>query len=298
MDGADLAERAEDLRAACADPRSAFRLKARDLGKMLLQPLQDDLKGAQKLTICPDGPLWNLPWAALLVAGEDGEQFALQRYELSFAQSATLWQVARKTQLEAAHPNAEKLILAMANPDFGGAQRFKDSEGRPLTAEGRPLTADARPLTADARPLTADARTLRDEAEKDDAALTAKLWTRDGGITPLPGTAREATAIQNEFPQAEVLSGEAAQEARAKSQMPKARWIHFATHGWLNDVTPMLSAIVLADPDSAKNAAASAEDGFLTAREILDLRLDADLVVLSACTPDAVRDAAAKVSWV
>src|SRR5205823_3443357 len=46
----------------------------------------------------------------------------------------------------------------------------------------------------------------------------------------------------------------------------------------LNDAAPMMSAIVLAQPPPG-----SEEDQFLTAREIFDLNLSADLVVLSAC---------------
>ncbi len=55
------------------------------------------------------------------------------------------------------------------------------------------------------------------------------------------------------------------------------RIIHFAAHGWINNLNPMRSAIILAqDPDSP-------EDGYLQMREIYGLRMQADLVVLSAC---------------
>jgi CHAT domain-containing protein/tetratricopeptide (TPR) repeat protein len=53
--------------------------------------------------------------------------------------------------------------------------------------------------------------------------------------------------------------------------------IHIAAHGLINDQNPMRSAVVLAqDPDSP-------DDGFLQMREIYNLRMRADLVVLSAC---------------
>ena len=56
------------------------------------------------------------------------------------------------------------------------------------------------------------------------------------------------------------------------------RIIHIAAHGLINDQNPMRSAIVLAqDPDSP-------DDGFLQMREIYNLRMRADLVVLSACS--------------
>ena len=58
--------------------------------------------------------------------------------------------------------------------------------------------------------------------------------------------------------------------------------LHFATHGFLNDAAPLLSSIVLAQPDKC-DPKAGKEDGFLTAREVFDLQLQSDLVTLSAC---------------
>ena len=55
--------------------------------------------------------------------------------------------------------------------------------------------------------------------------------------------------------------------------------VHFATHALIDNVHPELSAIAL----SAVNKQGQAEDGFLRANEIFNLKLAADLVVLSAC---------------
>src|SRR4029077_9310695 len=49
-------------------------------------------------------------------------------------------------------------------------------------------------------------------------------------------------------------------------------------HGFLNDAAPLLSSVVLAQPEPG-----STEDGFLTAREIFDLDLSAEMLVLAAC---------------
>ena len=72
--------------------------------------------------------------------------------------------------------------------------------------------------------------------------------------------------------------GRAAQETTAKQEAGKYRYLHFATHGLLNDAAPLWSSIALAQPP-----AGSAEDGFLYAQEIFDLDLTAEMVVLSAC---------------
>ena len=53
--------------------------------------------------------------------------------------------------------------------------------------------------------------------------------------------------------------------------------LHFATHSLIDDKKPARSSIVLSMDDT------SAEDGFLQTREIFNLKLNSDLVALSAC---------------
>lgn len=93
-------------------------------------------------------------------------------------------------------------------------------------------------------------------------------------LAPLPGAEREVTAIA-QFLKATPLIGSRATETAVIQQMPKARLIHLATHGLMDETRGMGSAIAL--------AASGREDGLLTAEEILDLPLQAELVVLSAC---------------
>ena len=57
------------------------------------------------------------------------------------------------------------------------------------------------------------------------------------------------------------------------------RSIHIATHGLLNTVRPELSGVVLSLVDESGHP----QDGFLRLQDIYNLRLSADLVVLSAC---------------
>ena len=69
-----------------------------------------------------------------------------------------------------------------------------------------------------------------------------------------------------------------ATEDRLKAEpLTDYRIIHFATHGLIDDKKPARSSIILAlDRDPG-------EDGFLQMREIFNLRMNADLVTLSAC---------------
>ncbi len=93
-------------------------------------------------------------------------------------------------------------------------------------------------------------------------------------LLPLPGAEAEAKNIA-EILRTPVLSGAAATETAVTQQMADAKLIHLATHGLFDDQQGLQSSLAFASSEE--------ESGFLTAEEILDLKLDADLVVLSAC---------------
>ncbi len=93
-------------------------------------------------------------------------------------------------------------------------------------------------------------------------------------LPALPGAEREVNAIAATL-KATALTGSQATEATVIRKMPSAHLIHLATHGLLDESQGLGSAIALAPSD--------ADDGLLTAEEILTLDLRADLVVLSAC---------------
>jgi len=86
----------------------------------------------------------------------------------------------------------------------------------------------------------------------------------------------EAQAIDAMFrPASTALIGSDATEGRFKVLAGDFRILHMATHGHFNEASPLLSGLEL-EPDPT-------EDGMLRVHEILDLRLQADLVTLSAC---------------
>ena len=74
-----------------------------------------------------------------------------------------------------------------------------------------------------------------------------------------------------------VYMGAAARESRFKQEAGRYRIVHVATHGYLDDTSPMYSYVRMAESGGA------GEDGLLEAREIANLDLKADLTVLSAC---------------
>jgi len=102
------------------------------------------------------------------------------------------------------------------------------------------------------------------------------IGTPPAALSPLPNAEQEAIAI-GQLMNSTPLLGAVATENRVVQQMPTARIIHFATHGLLDDVEG------LGVPGAIALSPSLTRDGLLTANEILDLRLNAELVVLSAC---------------
>lgn len=92
-------------------------------------------------------------------------------------------------------------------------------------------------------------------------------------LAPLPGAEFEAQQI-SPLLQTQPLIGAAASEAKVGETIMTSPILHFATHGLFDDQHGLNSSLALT---------AEGGDGFLTAEEIMDLRLRADLAVLSAC---------------
>jgi CHAT domain-containing protein len=75
------------------------------------------------------------------------------------------------------------------------------------------------------------------------------------------------------------LDFEASRATALSDELGHYRVVHFATHGLLNSLHPELSGLVLSLVDEKGQP----QDGFLRAHDVYNLKLRADLVVLSAC---------------
>jgi CHAT domain-containing protein/Tfp pilus assembly protein PilF len=109
------------------------------------------------------------------------------------------------------------------------------------------------------------------------------------GLPPLPGSREEVRALAALFPAAVVYTGAAATGAQLAHLPVRPRYLHLACHALLDRRFPLDSGLALATPQGA-----GAEDsGLLQAWQIFEkVRLDADLVTLSACGTGLGREAA------
>ena len=108
--------------------------------------------------------------------------------------------------------------------------------------------------------------------------LKRALTLRDGKLEPLPEAEQEVKALGRLYggSRSKVYVGADAREDRVKGEASRAKILHFATHGIMNNASPMYSHLALAEGGAG-------EDGLLEAWELMQLDLQAELVVLSAC---------------
>jgi CHAT domain-containing protein len=96
--------------------------------------------------------------------------------------------------------------------------------------------------------------------------------------TPLPSSRAEVTAISARYPQRdrEIRLGRDATDRAVQSiDLRPFKYVHFAVHGFIDADDPAHSGLAL--------ARAPGSDGLLQVDDIMALRLDADVVTLSAC---------------
>jgi len=91
----------------------------------------------------------------------------------------------------------------------------------------------------------------------------------------LPFAEYEVGTIRWNFPEVTLLTKERATEDWVAANIDKFGIIHLASHGEFDAVNPLFSAIKLSKGPQ--------KDGDLEAAEVFALRINADMVVLSAC---------------
>jgi CHAT domain-containing protein len=220
----------------------------RRLYRSVLQPVEPLLAGADRLLILPDGPLHAVPWAALV-------------RDPAPADPAT----GRSWQFLVEWKPFTVALSATVWAELASWRGRRTAAGLPIAAFGDPVLRSAPPSETSLA-----------------GARLAGAQRRGLDFSPLPFSRREVESIAQLFPgQVAAFLGADATEEHAKSLPRGTRIVHFATHGFVDERLPMSSGLVLTIPDRGDE---NAEDGFLQVWEIFErVRLEADLVVLSAC---------------
>ncbi|MDW3194356.1 MAG: CHAT domain-containing tetratricopeptide repeat protein [Cytophagales bacterium] len=124
-------------------------------------------------------------------------------------------------------------------------------------------------------------RPAEERPTSQDILLMAPVeFDRSTGMATLKGTEKELQSIQYLF-QGNDLQVESRLMANASENFVKGptldqyKYLHFATHGLVHESEPELSRIFLSPSDG--------EDGSLYSGEIYNLKINAELVTLSAC---------------
>ncbi|BAY60270.1 TPR repeat-containing protein [Calothrix brevissima NIES-22] len=113
-------------------------------------------------------------------------------------------------------------------------------------------------------------------------SIIPKKGEKPQQLQPLKNAEKEALEIA-QILNTKSLVGNQATKSTVKQQMLNARIIHLATHGLLNIVESGVPGAIALAPDNLPNGEKKDNNGLLTASEILNMKLKAELVVLSAC---------------
>ncbi len=222
-------------------------------------------KNITDLIIIPDGYLSTIPFECLLTSNYSGNidnykeyPFLIKKCNISYSYSADLFYRinAKQSTYRAFDKTRPYDFLALA-PVFDYRNEGKIT------------------------PSTRDLQQKLNFLDTDSLMLYRSIFNRMY-IAPLPATKTEVQSIFRLFTdkdlKARILLENNANEQFIKSGgLEEYKTLHFATHGFVNSEHPELSGLLLAQDTT------NGEDGVLYSGEIFNLKMNADLVVLSAC---------------
>lgn len=274
--------------AAVAPEGKAFDRKlAYEIYKELLAPVEPVLQGKQVVLTNVTGALTSLPLALLVTAPPQGSDtdptavatspWLIDKYALAELPSVSSLNSLRClliADVKDAHPGC---ATRSASTSYAQAR----TGGVALAAYGAPTLSGVFVPGQANRSVTPD---LVGQMYKGKLADTEKLRA----LAYLPQAKAELESLGKTFGNdAQVVIGDAATETAVKTSksIPAARFVVFSTHGLLatevgDNAEP---GLVFTPPKTATEQ----DDGLLTASEVAQLKLSADIVALSACNTAA-----------
>lgn len=233
---------------------------ARELYAQLLGPVDAGLTGVDHLIFEPDGAMLRLP-INLLVADDD----SVDRYNARIARiDGDPFNVADVNWLGRDH---EVSTAVSARAFFDARHAKASSANKQYLGLGENRAISAAGVSTGVRGMRGNG------SEECEWPLTE--WNN-------PISSAELRQAQTIFgTQSEVVTGEAFADDRIlqRGDLDEFRIVHFATHGFVTAPAPQCPA----RPALLTSFGGPMSDGLLSFREIFDLKLDADVVILSAC---------------
>ena len=240
---------------------SYFYSSSRELYKILLGHVEDIIKDKKELIIIPDGILHYLPFEVLLtrdltdqdlVSGNESSlPYLIKDYDIRYLPSATMM----KTFKLYTDSEAPKDFICFADPVFESELESQ------LSPEEQKKEEEAK-------------EKLLEEMKELDIDIPREGST----LVRLVNTGTEANGIAELFnpDNVSLYTRETANKNNLmKEDLSQYKYIHFATHGLVNNDKPQFSSLALCYDFTGSNE--------LQVREIFELKLNADMVVLSAC---------------
>jgi CHAT domain-containing protein len=263
-----------------------------ELYERLLQPVNSAWKNAKTLLVVGHGPLGQLPLSVLTTTPN---QKIHQNQGVLFSGYRDVSWLARTHAVTELPSVASLKSLRNASPGPRATQLYAGF-GDPWFSEGQAVEAKSEAQTQVASLKTRGGPVQNLPVTSRAVPVTRSLVNADLSALPrLRETAEEVRYIaiaMGADPVADVFLGEQASESMVRSVLSNRQVIVFATHGLVSGDLNGLTQPALALSSPAVTG--EDEDGLLTMGEVLELQLNADWVVLSACNTAAAGGAGAE----
>ena len=232
-----------------------------ELSKMVIQPFASDLN-KKRIAVVADGALQYIPFAALSSSSSSKQKYQplVLKHEVINLPSASTLAALRKRKITRKVLGSVAVIAdpVFSESDSRVAQSIAQLKNKPQTHNVNLNDTMLGKLNRSAKDLGINGfRRLRfSRREANDIASFASK--------------------RNTF---KAVDFAADRDLLLKRDLSKYQILHFATHGLLNNKNPELSGLVLSLVDERGKQ----KDGFLRLHDIYNMKIGADLVVLSAC---------------
>ncbi len=230
----------------------------------LIAPVVAELAGIKNIIVIPDGSLAFLPFDAL--RKDSASPYLCETFSVTLSPSVSVMLLVQNRRFG----SGRKPFIA-----FGGAV-YSSGSG---VKRGRKKSAQSREVTVQSKEYCAE-----------EGSRGRPLYYRNLGLQweNIPGTLDEVNEIARYIynrKETRVIKGTAVSESKIKelsrgNELMRYKSVHFACHGYYDADMPSYSAVVMSE---VSGTVTSSEDGYLSVPEVALMKLQADIVNLSAC---------------